>query len=65
MDYLERVTQANLVKLSTAMKALRSWAIGVGLVPSDTAYVARSRDRRPLRFSKSGNPEIERAYRTH
>ena len=33
--------------------------------PSETAYVARTRDRRPLRFSKSGDPEIERAYRTH
>ena len=28
-------------------------------------YVARTRDRRPLRFSKSGDREIERAYRTH
>jgi hypothetical protein len=36
-----------------------------GLTPSETAYVARSRDRRPLRFSKSGDLGIERAYRTH
>jgi hypothetical protein len=36
-----------------------------GLVPSETAYVARTRDRRPLRFSVSGDPAIERAYRTH
>ena len=34
-------------------------------MPSETAYVARTRDRRSLRFSKSGNPDIERAYRTH
>ncbi len=27
--------------------------------------MARTRGRQPLRFSKSGNPEIERAYRTH
>ena len=32
---------------------------------NETAYFARTRDRRPLRFSKSGNPAIERAYRTH
>ena len=38
---------------------------GRGLKPSETAYVARTRDRRPLRFSKSGDPAIERAYRTH
>ena len=33
--------------------------------PSETAYVARTRDRRTLRFSKSGDEGIERAYRTH
>ncbi len=65
VDYLERVTQANLAKLSAAMKLFRTWAKGHGLVPSETVYVARTRDRRTLRFSKSGNPEIERAYRTH
>lgn len=65
VEYLERVIQANLVKLSAAMKLLRAWATGEGLVPSETAYVARTRDRRTLRFSMSGNPDIERAYRTH
>jgi hypothetical protein len=65
VEYLEGVTQANLAKLSAAMKLLPTWAAGQGLVPSETAYVARTRDRRTLRFSKSGNPDIERAYRTH
>lgn len=65
VEYLERVTQANLAKLSVAMKLFRAWATGQGLVPSETVYVARTRDRRPLRFSKSGNADIERAYRTH
>jgi len=65
VDYLERVTVANLGKISTAMRSFRAWAQARGLKPSETAYVARTRDRRPLRFSKSGNPEIERAYRTH
>jgi hypothetical protein len=36
-----------------------------GLKPSETAYVARSRGRAKLRFSKSGKESIERAYRTH
>jgi hypothetical protein len=37
-----------------------------GLRPSETAYLARTRGpRRELRFSKSGEPGIERAYRTH
>ena len=65
VDYLERVTVANLGKISTAMRSFRRWARRAGLKPSETAYVARTRDRRPLRFSKSGDPGIERAYRTH
>lgn len=65
VDSLERVTQVNLSKLSAAMKVFRSWARDQGLVPSETAYVVRTRDRRPLRFTRSGDPAIERAYRTH
>ena len=65
VDYLERVTVANLGKISTAMRSFRRWAQARGLRPSETAYLARTRDRRPLRFSKSGDPSIERAYRTH
>ena len=62
---LERVVQASLPKLSTAMRAFRRWAQRRDLVPSETGYVARTRGRRALRFSVSGAPEIERAYRTH
>lgn len=65
VEYLEREVQANLHKISTAMSLLRRWAERRDLQPSETAYVARTRDRRPLRFSASGNPDIERAYRTH
>jgi hypothetical protein len=35
------------------------------LKPSETAYVARTRDRRTLQFSEGGDPAIEQAYRTH
>jgi hypothetical protein len=31
----------------------------------ETGYVAHARDRRRPRFSVSGKPGIERAYRTH
>jgi hypothetical protein len=65
VDYLERVTVANLGKISSAMGSFRRWAQARGLKPSETAYLARTRDRRPLRFSKSGDAGIERAYRTH
>jgi hypothetical protein len=65
VPYLEAVVIASLGKISTAMKAFRGWAVARGLKPSETAYVARTRDRRRLRFSKSGDPRIEQAYRTH
>jgi hypothetical protein len=65
VDYLERVVTVDPSKLSTAMRLFRRWAQRSGLLPSETAYVARSRDRGALRFSTSGNPNIERAYRTH
>jgi hypothetical protein len=65
IECLERTVQAGLGKQSTAMRTLRAWATRRGLSASETAYVARTRDRRTLRFSVSGNPDIERAYRTH
>jgi hypothetical protein len=65
VPYLERVVQASLSKVSTAMRALQNWAREQRLQPSESAYVARTRDRRTLRFSASGDPAIERAYRTH
>lgn len=65
LAYLERAVQANLSRLSEAMRLFRAWASGRQLLPSETAYLARTRDRSELRFSKSGDPTIERAYRTH
>lgn len=65
LDYLERAVNANLHKISTAMRLFQAWAQRQELRPSETAYVARTRDRHQLRFSKSGDPAIERAYRTH
>jgi hypothetical protein len=64
-ECLEQVMQVGLPKLSDAMRRFHAWARLRGLVPSETGYVARPRDRRPLRFSLSGDAEIERAYRTH
>ena len=65
IPYLERAVNANLSKTSTAMRHFRRWAQSRGLRPSETSYVARTRDRRTLRFSTSGEPSIELAYRTH
>src|SRR5438309_6319425 len=65
VPYLERAVGASLSRVSTAMACLRAWARRRGLQPSETAYIARARGRTPLRFSKSANPNVERAYRTH
>jgi hypothetical protein len=47
------------------MRCFDRWARRQGLTASETAYVARTRARQPLRFSRSGEDELERAYRTH
>lgn len=65
VDYLEAAVGANLNKISKAMRFLRRWAHRRGLKPNETAYVRRGRGRQALRFSKSANPDIEQAYRTH
>ncbi|MGH8906024.1 MAG: hypothetical protein ACRD0K_05830 [Egibacteraceae bacterium] len=65
VECLERAIQVNPSKLSTALRLFQGWAERRGLTPSDTAYLARTRDRQPLCFSLSGAAEVERAYRTH
>jgi hypothetical protein len=65
VPYLEKIVDANLGKLSSALRILRRWAQARELRPSETVYLSRTRDRRPLRFSKTGDRGLERAYRTH
>lgn len=65
IECIEPVLQTKPARVAQAMRALREWAQGRGLAPNEIAYPARIRDRRPLRFSASGDPEIERACRTH
>ena len=66
ISYLERQLQVNLVKLSFVMKSFRQWALSNGLLPRETAYVQKATSRTiHLRFSKSGQEDIERYYRTH
>lgn len=65
IDYLEQAIAAGLPRISEAMHVFRTWAMVKGLVASETDYVARQPGRAPLRFSKSGDANIERHYRTH
>lgn len=62
VPYLERVVTANLSKISRTMKEFRAWATHSNLKPSLTVYIHKSCK---LRFSKSGNENIEIAYSTH
>jgi hypothetical protein len=64
VPYLERVVNAGLGKISTAMCDLHRWAASQGLKPSRTEYVHR-KTRAPLQFSKSGEHALEERYRTH
>jgi hypothetical protein len=65
LSYLEDGVSTNLHKISAVMRMFRRWAESRGLARRETAYVSRTRDRHQLRFSKSGELSIERAYRTH
>ena len=68
-DYLERVCKINLNKLSLIMKEIRSYARKHGLKASWTFYnqwgVKGKKTSVKLRFSKSGDENIERSYATH
>jgi hypothetical protein len=65
VDCLEDVIQINLPRIREVMQLLQSWATARGLIASPTAYVDRTPQRRTLRFTRSGNPEIEASFRTH
>ena len=65
VPYLEAVCTVNLHKLSEIMKIVRAYAAANGLKPSFTDYKQIGAKDRKLRFSKSGNPAIEKAYATH
>ena len=66
IGFLEQVIQGNLHKISSSMAIFRRWALEQGLKPSETRYVRHARTGIvDLQFSKSGDPEIEKGYRTH
>jgi hypothetical protein len=64
LTVLEDGIQVRPAKLAAAMETFRRWALERGLEPTEADYVARTRDRRTLRFSTGGDPEVERAWRT-
>lgn len=66
IDFLDSVIQGNPKKIATSMALFREWASAKGLKPSETRYVRNARTETvDLQFSASGDPAIEKGYRTH
>lgn len=66
VPYLERVVTINLAKIGILLRALHANSINGGMRPSHTAYLSWEKGKKsPLRFSKSGDSNLERAYATH
>jgi hypothetical protein len=64
--YLEGVVTCNLSRLSRILRILRFQAHDLGLKPSFTAYNRHGKGpKQRLRFSKTGDPNLEKAYATH
>jgi hypothetical protein len=64
--YLERVIRCNLSKASRILRILRMHAHDLDLKPSLTVYKRWTKGSRPLlRFSKTGDHNVEEAYARH
>lgn len=63
---LEQMIAVNLSKINLMLQTLHHNAMKDGLRPSKTEYVAWGKGpKTPLKFCKSGDANIEEAYRTH
>lgn len=66
VEYLEKVCNTNLSKLTLINKLIRKYSTEIGLKSSWTGYNQYGKGvKRRLRFSKSGNQTIEDGYATH
>lgn len=66
VDYLERICQINLSKLTLINKLIRKYSTELKLKSSWTGYNQFGKGvKRRLRFSKSGEKTIEDRYATH
>ena len=66
ISYLEQAVQCNLSKASRILRILRFHAHDLNLKPSMTVYQRKTASgKMPLRFSKSGEENIEEAYARH
>jgi hypothetical protein len=66
VPYLERVIELNLAQINAVCRVVHASARRGRLKPSWTAYLKRGPGGRPpLRFTKSGDPQLERHWATH
>jgi hypothetical protein len=66
IPYLEQVISCNLTRLSRLLRILRFHVHDLKLVPSATAYLRHgSGPKQRLRFTKTGDAKLEKAYSTH
>ena len=66
VPYLERVVKCNLAKAGRILRILRFHAHDLNLKPSATKYQRKAGSGKiALRFSKSGERNIEEAYARH
>jgi hypothetical protein len=66
IPYLEKAIRCNLAKASRILRILRMGAHDLDLKPSLTVYKRWTKGSRPrLRFSKTGDHNIEDAYACH
>jgi len=66
IPYLEKVIKINLSKINLIMKSVRTNCINGKLKASWTYYKAWGKGAKSiLRFSKTGNENIEKLYATH
>ena len=64
--HLERVVTCNLSRVSRILRILRFHAHDLNLKPSFTVYNRHGKGpKQRLRFSKTGDPNLETAYATH
>lgn len=65
VPYLERMIRLNLSQINVVCRAVQASAGQGNLKPSWTAYVKWGKGpRTPLRFTKSGDPHLERVWAT-
>ena len=66
VPFLERVLQGNLAQFNALLRAVQANSARGKLKASWIAYMSWGKGKRlPLRFSKSGDPNLERVYATH